>query len=91
MLRHLKWSFFIAVGFIGAMSCGPLNTACENFPCEDGFSCLLQNGEPTCVPNGNGGGGGGTGQAGDACETTADCETPLTCLPDLNGDTVCSN
>jgi len=73
-----------------AGSCGSGNDACDGFSCETGFSCLIEDGNPTCVPDGDGGGGSGTGQAGDACDTDSDCQLPLTCQADLNGDTVCT-
>lgn len=90
MRHNLKWSILLAVIVLGAMSCGAGNPACDNFPCEEGFSCLIQNGDPVCVPDGGGGGGGGN-QVGEACETDGDCESPLLCRPDLNGDDVCTN
>jgi len=88
MLRNFKVFLLISgIAFMGA-ACGASNNPCDGFACDDGFSCLLESGTPTCIPDGNGGGNGG-GQSGDQCETKADCASPLVCLADLNGDLVC--
>jgi len=75
---------------LGACS-GSGDDACDGFLCSEGNSCLIQDGSPTCVPDGNGGGGGGSGQAGDECDDDNDCADPLTCQADLNGNDVCTD
>jgi len=89
MPQYFKMFLLISGIALTAAACGPSNNPCDGFSCEDGFSCLLESGTPTCIPDGNGG-NGGSGQAGDQCETKSDCQTPLVCLADLNGDLVCT-
>lgn len=90
MLRILS---LLLVAFSVAMtagSCGSVNDACDGFSCDDGFSCLIVDGNATCVADGDGGGGGGTGQAGDECSNDSDCQSPLTCQANLDGIDVCT-
>ena len=85
-MKSLLFLLFIAAG---AAACGAGNDACEGFSCDSGFSCLLQNGEPICVPNGTGGNAGGNG-AGEQCETDNDCQESLVCgLDVISGTLVC--
>ena len=71
----------------GAAACGSANGSCDDIVCLEGTSCLLEDGNPTCVPNGIGGSGGN--QAGESCETSADCATGLNCQADLDGTLIC--
>lgn len=73
----------------GVAACGNGNDDCNGFVCSEGTSCVLEEGTPTCVPDGDNNGGGGSGGEGDACETSAECSTGLTCRPGVNGVLSC--
>ncbi|HEX5035081.1 MAG TPA: hypothetical protein VFW62_11425 [bacterium] len=87
-MHFIGLAFFLASLVFGAAACGSANGSCEDVVCLEGTSCLLEDGTPSCVPNGTSGGSGGN-QAGESCETSADCATGLSCQPDLGGTLVC--
>jgi len=89
MLRNVKLAVFLLATAGGAWACGNASDPCNDFICQATFSCVLSNGSPTCVPDGISGNGTGQGQVGDLCEDNTDCESPLTCQSNLNGDTTC--
>jgi hypothetical protein len=82
--KALMWIFLV----FAAAACANANGSCDDIVCLEGTSCLLEDGNPTCVPDGVDGGGGGN-QAGEECETSADCATGLSCQADLGGTLVC--
>jgi len=88
-MRRYAAMLIVTLSFALTMAaCSGGSDACDGFSCDEGSSCLIQDGEPTCVPDGNGG-GGGNGQVGDECDDDNDCADPLTCQADLNGNEVC--
>lgn len=88
-MRLLAKSLVLVLLVFGAAACGSNNSGCDDIVCLEGTSCLLEEGEPTCVPNGDDNGGGGSGGEGDACETSSQCSTGLTCRPGVNGVLSC--
>jgi hypothetical protein len=71
-----------------AAACGNADGSCDDIVCLEGTSCLLEDGTPTCVPDGTEGGSGGNGE-GEGCESTSDCATGLACTPGVNGVLTC--
>ncbi len=78
---------FVFACWLTVSGCGS-GAPCD-LDCEDGFSCLITSGTPTCVADGRSGDGGGGGQIGEDCDSSDDCATTLTCRSGVNGVLSC--
>jgi hypothetical protein len=74
---------------LGAAACADANGSCDDIVCLEGTSCILEDGNPSCVPDGTDSGNSGGAPAGAACQSTADCDLNLTCLPGVDGVLTC--
>lgn len=79
----------ILLGCLTVANCTGETNACTGFTCDAGFSCLIVDGNPSCVADGGINGGGQNGP-GEECDDDADCQTGLTCQADLNGNLTCT-